>query len=773
MEDEDHDGWMDFEGRPAAIKRPPTTVVNAPPGVRLTAEQSSAIGHEFRIFTRIVNNSSIPNGWHTHHAELPDGTRAEFQAMQGEFTTHVWPAGGSKPLPPYRGFVIKPKLEAGAPSDWNGSTALLTVVEEQWRKWVKPYSPGKANTPTYFVDSIRSRPARGVQEEQPWFDVYLWAGASLFFNGLAAGTLPGNVRGPLIVLRQPDAVTLPKRVAFTASAEALYRVAADLNPPTTLYTHAPFFAPSTEVLTPAARPLPTAERIDLLALGKTLAGALQVRRAELTLLRAPPWFSAATVSAQLDVPGILVPTGGYTSSDTYEPGAPYFPIKDANALICGWRWPRGPTSGGATSFGSYIRGSSVGTTGTRSRSNYAKTISSSANVQLYSDLTATLNRQLSISSQNEGGNVGWSVRWPGPTVWTAASNPGSAGEAGAYSLFQSPPNDIDSSGIYTNYLVSQALLEIGGRLDHSDSTTSVTTIGGLGAMYSVGTTHTVVHTESETYEYVSDDPGGPRNVGYKGYYDFAVSPDFIELSWDAYVVCTKTPTAGIYYDVRTEVLTVAGATRDYVLIDTKNSVFLWLEATMSGTVTTTTNAGDVTVSGGATLSVRLKLSTPMGEFQGNTISINENGVHAELVPPADIAFGATNRTWRHVMPKQGMPIFTPLWYGQGPCQYIAYTTADERAASVADRLLASFRMQLVLAGRPIDAEPPAPITGATTFQPRMMEQMVANHWSGSYFTGLNALEAQALTLHATYPGPDVHDNIDIVGADPLSEFYRS
>lgn len=775
MIDEDHDGWMELDGTPAVGRRPPVTIVYAPPGVVLTDEQSSAVSHEFTIFRRWVKTSSIPDGFHTHHVEFADGSRADFRAMQGEFTTEVWITGGSTALL-FRGFVIKPRFEDGEVSTWTRGTALLRHASSgTWNVWVSPYEPGKAAPPSYFVDEVRSAPQAGMQEEAKWFDVYLWAETALYLNGARSGQLPSNNGGLFTLLKQTDPEATPARVFFTANSTELYRASSTLD---LLHEFSHGFPGSSLVYDCAPRVAPP-ETLRLSAMAVTSAGAFQVKHDLAALLREPPW---ATITAgalqQINVPSPFIATGGYDSVSTFTPDAPLYGPTGSEATVCGWIYPAVGPPEVTSSFGYKLYGNGLGTNQTMERLIYDKTIPPPDNgsIQVADGITATYSRSVTVNSVAESGSVNWSNKWPGPRCWTAVSMPGSPSEAGLYGMALAPPSGTDSPSIQAGDLIQVAVQEIGGTLDQSDTGTCQVALSIGGVIFQSSTTHSTEHIEADIYENSCTTPYATRDVGNRSYFYDTNGDGFLEnilTNWPHFVYPVQFPLPGVYRGSRVETLDVSASSKDYIYFDSINSVYVWLDSSLSGSrVETKIDNNTPTVSGSFTLTCRLMLSSPAGVVQGPPRVFTHSDITTNLRSPDDIVFGTTNRVWQHASPRLAFPIFVPKWFDQSNCPHMAYTTAAEEAAGVTPTLLASWCVQVLLQARPALADVPV-IAGAMQTTMPMMEQLLSHHFPGIYYGVMSSIEAEPFTLNASYPGSDVHGDIGIEGANPKSEFYRS
>ena len=769
--------WIGLDGQPLTGLLPSKLLVYGPPGQQLNAGQLGEVAHAFKLFNDAVRVSPVPNGYHVQNRTLRDGSRVRMTSNASAMTTEVWIKGGGDELL-YRGFVIEPKFTDEGPTDWPGETTLLAYggAPPKWRDWVTPYTPGRRGSgPTYFVSSTRSRPLRGIQEEGNFLDVYLWSGKTLHVNGARTATFGSSAAGTLVVLKQTDPLVQPEKIFFSANSLALFLVGPGL-PSTLLFSYDPTFPPFTKTYTQPPRHMVLAERIDLEVLGLTIAGLLQVKRAALQLLREPPWFEYTEFSGTVGTTALLYPSGGYTTTEDYIPSSPLFPIRDANALICGWRWntPAVPELGGATTFNSYIRGTGVGTSNTRNKRTYVKNLSDGASAELYDDIRFSTNRALVINSSRESGIITWGPRWPGPRTWTASVSPGSYSEAALYGQFQSPPADLNSFSIEAGRLISIAQSENGGTLQHLDSSSCVTSSPEFGAIYSAEVEHRVDHTESAWTEWLSNDPGGPRSVGQKGFF---VDEDgdgdfdrFVYASWWAYVPCAKDLFKSYEEVLRVEQFIVTASTKDFLFVDVENDVQVWLESTFSGSRTITLNNDSESETGSGTLTLVLHVAAQGRLFSSDTRSFSTSGVTFPTEPPPDISFGSSNLVWRYAALTMPAPIFNPRWLGQGSCPHIAYTVTGEDAP---DRLLASFRVQVAFDNRPIGTEPEV-LPDTVQFKVPMLEQMLVQHWYGTaYFTVLKDLESEPFVLNASYPGADVHGNLGITGDNPKSEFYRS
>lgn len=786
-------GWMTLGGEPVTGRAPTQAVFYAPPGIEPSQQQRGAVAHAYKLFCDAVRNSALPEGFHVQHRTLMDGTRVQMNSNLGRHTVQVWVSGGTKPPEFYCGFAIVPLLAGEATVTWPDKMTLLryALPTTEWKMWVSPYRPGRAtSTPTYFVDSIRSNRMRPVvinADVNYGRDVYCFANGHLFLNAVPHGKVPETGTYFPVVLRQPPdaAPELPKRVYFTIGSTQLQRIAS-ATVIDTLFDWDPTFASGARLFQGGTRYKHVDERAEFLTLGLTTAGALQVRRAELTLARSSPWFtSTGELASQINVPGLLFSSSGYNSTADIVPTDTIYPLQDANAKVCGWIYPGKPLGSPSpdSSFSHNVYGADLSAGSAISHYYYTRSLSAVDSVTLFSGIIAACDRDVTINAEFTTGNVLWENTWSAGRVWTASATP-SEGEYSDYSYYQVPAADISSPSINLGTPVNLATQEIGGELTESDTSTSLTTLSTGETLFDTTTTHSVTHKEINAVERYPLAPYSTYAVGSREYYHDAGGGIFEPrwTGWDGFVYPLQGIRPDLIRETRIEQIDVAGTARDYVFFDKENEVYVWFESTMSGHSTQTyTRVGSTiseSTSGSLSVSITLKASSPAGEFSGTTrVFSSAVACTANLISPPGISQEGVNRVWKHVSPLMAYPIFVPLWMEQGGCPHIAYSTAEENAAAAAitptpqlARFLASFRLQISLMSRVGDI---VPIEGATTTYAPMMEQLIGHHFAGIYYPSFGSIENEPFTLNASYPGPTVHTDIGITGANPHSELFRT
>lgn len=766
-----HD-WLSLEGASVTGRAPPQLLVRAPDGIALSAEQYGSIAHAYKLFCDVVRGSTFPEGLHVQNRTLADGSKLRMTSNLGVHTVTVTISGGAV-VELYCGFVIKPKTINGATYSATDITGLLRRRSTSWDVWVKPYSPGRTGaTPTYFVDSIRSGragPPKILSDTSYYADVISFSNGRVFKNGQPKGAIPaGGSAFPVL---------LPGRVLFAIDDTTAGRISSSTTLDN-LFTWAPTVASGATRFDAGVRYTHEDDLAEYLTLGLTVAGALQVRRAALTLLNIPPWASSTgELMSQVDVPGAVVSSGGYTSTDVVTPTSPVYGLQDESARVCGWQYAHT-----VQTFAGLFIGGDLVTDDEETHYHYERTLDGSApNINLFGGIAASMSRQVVINSLLTVGNIFWSNTWNGSPVWTAGSSP-DVSEYLGYSYYQSPPAGLDTSGINSGDPIIFATQEIGGILDEQDTSAVETSLSTGQVIFSSTTVHSTDHSEITAVERTPDTPPSSYSVGNKFYSDPGPGPD-LNTNWNAFVYPTQSFLPDLARENRLETIEVDGVARDYIYFDGENDVYVWLESTLAGLKTYTYTLAGGSISNSTTgffnLSIVLKASSGATTFTGTSRAFNHaTPATANLVSPSGIDQSNINRVWRHVAPLLAYPIFAPRWMEQGACPHIAYTTAAENAVAAAHtppqlaRLLASFRLQISLLSRPPLTDL-TPIADAAIVCAPMMEQLLTHHWTGLAYSAFADIEAEPFILNASYPGAAVHTDVGITGSNPHSEFYRA
>jgi hypothetical protein len=774
--------WASFDGVPITGRTPTNLRIHSETGQPLTPEQQGAVAHAFKLFCDAVKLSSAPDAFHVQHRILADGSRVQMNANTGIFTVDVWPNTGGPKQGVFRGFVIKPKSVGGVPFTWAPVSTLLKVVGF-WKKWINNYRPDKLPVgPTYWVDTTKyTKEAVPVSEDYPYCDVYTLSKGTVYRNDIPRFTVAGGTSGvPIYFSSLAD-----NRALFDASDSGLKHFATVSGVPTAV----PLWARDT-ALAPhvvgylylaGARYTLLSQVLSYLNILVTPAGACQFYRADLVLQETSPWYTVSpTYFYQINVPGDLSGTGGYTSSTTAVPDAPWVPIADPEANVTWWQYDNSPASG----FLRKIYGTRVSTSDLLGTYVYNKSpFSPDETFDIYADMSAVIQRGLTIQSKLVQGTANWYNLWDGPLgIWGTYGNLFSTfADSLSYQAHEVPPG---GGVISPGATVTLAAQQVGGKLVNFDWSMSAAQITDVGEIFRTETQHDYTYVESTSYELYSNAPPATYSAGNgSGYY---VPPTyyFAVIPLDNLVHITQSYRTPYTRVDRTEKYSAAGSAKDYIYYDSKNRVSVFFESILTASSSAaTTTIDSVTTSDSLTMSFRLdvkvRLESPQLSAHSNTLSFRFTNLalSPRTIAPADLSFGSSNFAWKHVTPIKVFPIFTPKWFEQGLCPYLAYTTAAENEYAYSHgiptmpRLTASFRLQALFIARS-DFAPIPDLGGATQVQLPMMEQMLGQYVP--IYRGIfAALESTPFILNASTPDNLLHEHIGITDPDPHSEFYRT
>lgn len=165
-----------FDGTPITGVTPPVTVVRTKDGrgAGLTGPQQGTVQHMFKLFCDAVRVSTFPDGYHTQHRKLPDGTFVRMTSMQGVKKVEVVTPDGSAIA-----YDILP----------NGMVAKDAMASEKYvlpgTRWVNP--PAKNQPPnaggqpwgvTYAPDYSVAYPSENPEKKErlipgntDWYDM--------------------------------------------------------------------------------------------------------------------------------------------------------------------------------------------------------------------------------------------------------------------------------------------------------------------------------------------------------------------------------------------------------------------------------------------------------------------------------------------------------------------------------------------------------------------------------------------------------------------------
>lgn len=782
--------WIGYDGAPLTGATPPVLRVHGPRV--MTPAQSGSVAHTYKLFSTVVASSPLPNGYHVQHRTLRDGSKVQLTSNNGQHLVDVWPAGGEgKPPERARGFAVRPDWDGTAVATWPDKATLVKydTPNTNWIKWVSPYALGKDATPTYFLDAAKhTLPPKGVvfKKETNFADVYALSDSRLYLNGIGFKSLGAGPAAMPVLVRN-----LPLHAWFTVNNAKLDHVVETPTEVTrdTLWAVAGQFPdPSIGALgyDAGVRYKESADRIDYLRVIVTPFGATQSWRCSLALQAQAPWATTAGAQFQQLNAGVpLVYQHGYQTLTSETPTFPFIPLQNNNALqFTDSIWAEGPIP-----HPTYLR----------SVESINITLSDGGSLTLYPDMTANVERSVSINSHRRMGTGNFKGRYPPnkPAIWTAATFP-TEDEIGPYGYFAVPAEGNNTPGVYGGQLVTDVLYEIGGKVDHNDTATSSTTVGAL-TIFSATATHDILRIEALKGEYqphsvYSGPTPDPPLYSYLAFEPIHCIGDVCYGGWiDKYETTgwlptkalSKSPGPEVSFSRKYETVTVNAEARDYLYFDDANGVYLYALSTLTGSYnldyeienfvqTSSTNSGTLMVT------VKLVLQTPQGTTEVTVQTFNfTHGPFVLLVSPPGIPQNTTNLVWTQISPGIAPPIFTPQWFNQGACPHIAYTTAAEAASAAAHepplpfehRLIASFRFRMLFRSRPQFAPVPD-VPGAHEVYLPMLEAMLLAHFPGIFYYSFASLEAMPLVLNTSSPAGLMAD-IGLPHAQAHTEVYRT
>lgn len=785
--------WIGLDGEPVTGRVPPRVTVYSAPGVELSRGQQGAVAHAYRLFCVAVSHSAMPASYHLQTRVFSDGTRVRMTSHQGVHEVKVWIDGLLEDREAYRGFALVPKWAGAAFLSWPGVNVLVRykpAPTAAWSAWVKSYEPGKTGaTPTYYVDESKRGKSRGIKINQdvPYADVYALSGSRLFRNGVPFSKFAAA----------DDSIPVPVPLTATPALTAWFAVSDDgvkRLSPTSPPTLDPLWSASVLMsgisgigLEAGFHYNPADKSASFQRLLLTPPGALQRRQATVQLLGAPPWYDAPTAGfAQINARVEVRNPGGYTLSTTVDRDEPIAPLRSTNAAaIAGiYAW----IETGVTPLTGVMHGENLVPSTPYNRLEYIRDIVGPDNVsvEIFPGISATLFRAANITMAHEYTfSTIWYNAWPAGPIYNAGGVPGTS--AAAVNSFAASPM-LGGPSTLTGDRTTIAKYERGGKMEESDTTTSLISLSVGGVIYDASTTHALTHTQLAQLE--SDPPPGPQSIGALGTY---YSPDSGETFFPTFWPFVRYLDAGYLPDRgderRVESVSVIASAKDYVYFDMQNNVYLWFETKLSGSWTqqsegTIIEGGDSSSSSSSTRSLSIEiqvvLSSPhTGEVRQSVLTFEPDAAPTVyLILPENTNQDVSGRTFKYVTPSGPQPMFAPKWMHQGACPYIAYTTEAEASSAAAAglsfvrRLLASFRLQIVFQGRPLFAELAA-IPGAQIVNLPMMEQLLGNHYNPLYSLLLSVLETIPIVLNAASPAGNVHAAIGITDANPHSEIYRT
>lgn len=751
-------GWTTFDGEPVTGRVPTEMVIYAKLGAELSGEQRGGVLRAYKLFCDAIKLSSIPGGYHVQNRELADGTRIRMISHLEVHKVQVWVKDeGGKDI--YRGFVLRPiwndgDVEAGSPN-----TILLRYRDAKpdpvWENWVSPFKPGNSTeTPTYFVDAIRSshRVAGGeIISDQKYFDVYCLHNDKLYKNTKPAGGVASSFGSPIVLgtVDAPNTLFLADDDAAAICGTAGWETVVTRSALIEVLVSGHIFAA-------AARYNHSPQELKYLTTNITTPGAVQTWNITVGMLTAVPWVShpAATFD-QLDVQSPLITVGGWSNTYEQPPADPVFGPTTAGSRVCGYQYTTPGTSPNVL-VGPVTASELAAPPGSVEYVRiYNRTPVSTESLNLYDDWVASISREVAIDSETtQRTGIGWMNKWPEAALWMAAIEPpGSTAE-----WRHVPAAGLSTPFLPTGGLINLCMLENSYVIDHLDVASSVTACSGY-TIYQANSIHTILHRTVESWEHVPTVPPATQMLGGYGAVWKTLNPRASDLG--AYVARTE----------RTETFVGSATTRDYVYFDEDNSVRVWVEAVLSNQ-RTVSEEGDI---GDLSLYISIKLASPAFSKEQFFLQLAlDQGGLMQTTQPSDINFGSAPAVWTYVSPPRGDPVFSPLWQVQGLCPHIAYTTAAEEAAGIVPRMLASFRLQLQETNRPAVDDFVA-IEGAVGFRPYMMEQMLNHYWRTGARGVFQEVEVLTAKLDASYPGPNIHTNLALPGADTSlqTNYYRT
>ena len=736
--------WIGFAGDPLTGKTPTQTLVHADAGVVLSGQQQGAVAHAYKLFCDAITVSSVPGGYHVQDRTLVDGTKVRMTSIAGVHQVHVWPAGGDGGRI-YRGFVVIP-LNANAPEPAGGAKPKLVWLDKD-EVWFDPhhqFNPrdGATYIP-YFVDSRRSAPY--TESDDKYHDVYAALGPRIFKNGVPMRGLGAPAPGV------PVPTTNDGKDFLLVTDTTVARP--DPTAPTTPYTFSSHYAPIIPGTGFGAghylRSLGAGKSASYLGFNVTPMYLLEVWAAKVALHNTPPYAAPAEAYAYLPGPGEMQDFSGLTYAAVTPPSAPIFP---AVTPIIGYVYqPVGHTVPASGSFSEYwqadgpstvigpLTAAGLGSNGTGGAElrTYNKTFTALNTVALGDQATITVDRRVTVASTqtrnvavgyggihpSSGHNGSGGIPFGYPYIFQPQTFYGGAVAAGQVSPYGG--QHIETGGVLTHTDVSSCTIA----LDRADA-------GGSADIYKVNVSR--AHNEQSGWAQVFD-----GSVMVHG-------PTTPYTAWGDHgqllvMYGTDLPFTITNYSEKVVTHTVTGVARDYIYDDPANLCSIWVETTVSSTASAEhTNTGSSTV--------RIEIVAEMKPYRSNrkTIYLKEKSepLSFALGKPAGIEWPINVIRFQYHYIKQPVPIYAPIWRGQGGCPFVAYTTAGENThypnPPSREKLLIDLRLQLLRTERGFLPDPPS-LEDVVGFRPYMGEQLL-KHYGAELALIFSSFEAAATTF---------------------------
>lgn len=780
--------WYAIGGEVMSGKPPPTLTVNAPPGVMLSAEQLTGVIHAHKLFCDAIRVSIDPDMLHVDFCLLPDGTQIQLTSIRGAHEVSVWPSGGQRVEPPYRGFVIRPIRTDNPAFSFPKNNVLLHCVPDEaealhWEQWLSPYRIGKDEVQIeYFVDTERKVYDESVapRADARYFDTYTRDGEKIYRNAEKEVylTVPAGTRVP-VRAKSIDGVAW-----FSMGESELQRIVFDPpNPPTLspLWSRTEIEPPFVGLLTYSGG-RPTENKIEYIGYN-VRETTWDTRRRALGLLTAAPWVTGAMIFVQYYRLTPFFPTGGWVS-DSYEIPtlAPLRPNTDPESYWLG----TGNTSG-------KMYATDISSPESRTQLDYVKLLTDSSTVPMFDDISATVRREVNLDAHRTNGIVTWWNEWAGGTMWTASIEGEVVGEPPdvyinweGYTYIQGPRSPSPNSpSITTGTRYNINVQEGGGDLKLDE-----TAVAEILMTSPESRIKTIFRTESiRNLDQIESTHDKRVWIGVDDGYAGALSDNNGHYVPEGFHVADEWTNISESFDNFTETTTFNCVSRDYLLADTVSHVYVYIEGVLVGShvrhVDYDTPSNDSSVSAW-TLQIYL-----VAEFADQEVrrliktATGPEALDAKLLVPGDITQTFANRVIRYSSPTGAIPIFAPLWFDQGACPYIAYTTKAELEQELPDgtpeivrkqlkKFLLSLRFRLLVSSRPLFADPaPMSAVDLVLYVP-MLEQMFGAVWEGiSFYKLVEILESDRFTVNIAFPDEDVHAKIGIADANPESRYYRT
>lgn len=785
-------GRTSFNGDPITGRVPTQLVVFAPPGVTMNAAQEGGVAHAYKLFCDAVSVSPFPNGYHVQNRRLVDGTTIRMTANGTVHQVLVQIGGEVKNDPPYRGFVIRPIRTDNPEFTFVKNNVLLHCVPDEsnvlhWEKWVSPYYIDKPDEAMdYLVDTTQRKYEKKLAPlaDARYFDVYTREGTKLYRNGEKKPfmAVPAGTRMPIRVKIGDDTAW------YSLSPTSVDRMVFDPpNPPTlALVFGISELEPPFVGLVDYSGGRPTTNKIEFIGYN-TRETTWDTRRRAIGLLATAPWTTGATVFNQYYRLTPFFPTGGWLS-DSYEIPtlAPLRPNMDTESYWLG----TGTTSG-------KMYATDISTPNSRTQLDYVKLLTDSATIPLFDGISATVRRQVDLDAHRTDGIVTWWNEWAGGPMWTASIEGPVVGEPPdvyiewmPYTYIQGPRSPSpDSPGVYAGTRYNINVQEGGG-----DLVLDETAVAEILMTSPESRLKPIFRTESiRTLDQIESTHDKRTWTGVYGGYAGALSDNNGHYVPEGFKVADTWTNTSESFDEFTETTTFNCVSRDYLLADTVNHTYVYIEGVLVGShvryVDYNSSSNDSVVSA---WTLQIYVVAEFADQEVRRLIKTATGTEmltAQLMVPTDITQTVANRVIRYSSPLGAIPIFAPLWFDQGICPHVAYTTKAEQEqelpptlspekAELARRQLKKFllsiKFRLLVKSRPLFADPAPMANVSVALYVPMLEQMFGAVWPGiSFYRLVEIIESEPYTVNIAYPDDDVHAKIGITDTNPESDYYRT